>query len=122
MTPIIQVLRAIFTQNGIQFVPDDEIKQWSGYSYYGLHKHPKCLYLTHVFEPETFLQVHIPKTIEPSTILKTYGVKGKYDPENAKCDFRKTYLLRIPLSNGLIDGSTRVEDNAEFFVAMARQR
>ena len=122
MAPIIQVLRTIFTQNGIPFVPDDEIKHMSGFSYYGLHKHSKCLYLTHVFEPETFLQVHIPKKIDPATIAKTYGVEGMWDPENAICNFSKTYLLRISLSNGLVNGSTRIEDHAEFFVAMARQR
>jgi len=62
------------------------------------------------------------KKIDPATIAKTYGVEGMWDPENAICNFSKTYLLRISLSNGLINGSTRVEDHAEFFVVMARQR
>ena len=122
MTPVIQALRAIFTQNEIRFIPDDEVKHWSGFSYYGLHKHSRCLYLTHVFAPETFLQVHIPKIIDSATVLKTYGVKGIWDPENANCKFSKTYLLRISLLNGLVNGTASVEDHMDFFVAMACQR
>jgi hypothetical protein len=59
-TQIIQTLRTTFTQNGIRIVPDDQVKHMSGFSYYGIHRNSHCLYLTHVFTPETFLQVHIP--------------------------------------------------------------
>ena len=121
-THLIQQLRKIFEHKGIPFKADDGPKRMSGITYYGLHKHPRCLYLTHAVAPDEFLQVHVPNTMEPTEIVRVYGVKGERDPENEICNFSHTYLLRVPITNGRINGVFSVEEKAGFFIDMARRR
>ena len=121
-THLIQKLRKIFERKGIPSFPDDEPKHYSGIEYYGLYKNSRCLYLTHAVGPDEFLQVHVPNTMEPTEIVRVYGVKGERDPENEICNFSHTYLLRVPITNGRINGVFSVEEKAGFFIDMARRR
>jgi hypothetical protein len=121
-TTLIEQLRIVFEQNQIPFKVDDRLKHMSGIEYYGLHKHSRCLYLTHAVSPDEFLQVHVPNSIKPRDIEKKYGIKGEKDPENDICNFAHIYLLRIPISDDRLNGKFSVIDKETFFIDMAQNR
>ena len=64
----------------------------------------------------------MPKAISVADVEKLYGVKGEYDEDNAICDFARTYLLRVPVEGGRVNGSLSIQEAGRFFVDMARQR
>jgi hypothetical protein len=121
MTELLRQISELLTTSGIHNFPKEEKTCRVGI-YFGIYKHEKCLYFTH-YHHDNFMEAITPRRLSPDDIEARYDIRGEGDPEDYVSYRSKThYVLKLPLTNGLLNGRFTIPEKRDFFVEIAKMR